>query len=630
MSGIFGFTYKTDHPELPEQTLGGLEYWNRIYGREAADAVLLGNSGIGCHTEHFSEDFPFGGPVLKTGDTLAVVDALLFNRDELMRSLGDLAEENLSDEELLLLLIRQQGFDVLSRVNGDFAGAIYDCTTGAWTLFRDHLGVRPLYLYRDDNIFAFSTDLRGLAAIPGADLSINEPLFYKNVLGFNALSQQDTDYKHIRCALPGAVTRVDDAQQGFCLTESPYWVIGQNPVRLKTDEAYIRKMEELVTDSVNRRLDAIPGLIGAEFSGGLDSSVIDILINRHGRKACYFSWSPSPEVLPIREAGDERQVIADICNQEGIHCHFLSKQDQTDYADMLRNGTPPFMDTPQLGYGSAWMHKQGARVVFTGHAGDEGVSHRGNRYELFYNREYFAYFSLYRKDLQGKPFRYLRGIRAGLINARANHRKLLEQPPDSAYDTPALTKEFSARMRPEFEDQPMYFFLDPKRYVMQGGTRPRLENAAYQGANAGMRYLFPYVDYRVIDFAVSIPRRLYVSHNNSRVIFREAFRKIMPKSLYDVNYKDLASIRDLPGRSDQNQRLRNSALYLADNLDKDFWGGILDLDGIAALEPQGVHRSKEISDFKLLLHALNRALLIQNMVKVAKEWKEHDHGYLPL
>ena len=625
MSGIFGFTYKTDHPSLPEQTLGGLEYWNRIYGREAADAVLLGNSGIGCHTEHFSEDFPYGGPIIHTEDTAAVVDALLFNREELLCSLGDEAREELSDEEILLLLIRQQGFDALSRVNGDFAGAIYDRSTGAWTLFRDHLGVRPLYLYRDENIFAFSTDLRGLAAIPGADLSINEPLFYKNVLGFNALSLQETDYRNIRCALPGAVTRAVPEQQGFMLTESPYWVIGQNPVRLDSDEAYIRKMEELITDSVNRRLDAIPGLIGAELSGGLDSSVIDILINRHGRKACYFSWSISPEELPIREAGDERQVISDICAQEGISCHFLSKREQTDYADMLRDGAPPFVDTPQLGYGSAWMNRQGARVVFTGHAGDEGVSHRGNRYELFYNREYSAYFSLYREDLQGKPFRFLRSIRSGLVNARENRRKLLEQIPESAYDAPALTKEFCARMRSEFEDQQMYFFLDPKRYVRQGGTRPRLDNAAYQGANAGMRYLFPYVDYRVIDYAVSIPRRLYVSHNNSRVIFREAFRKIMPKSLYDVNYKDLASIRDLPRQPQQNQRLRNSILYLAENLDRDFWGGILDLDAIAAMEPSGEHRSKEASAFKLLLHTLNRALFIQNMVKVAREWEEHDH-----
>ena len=32
MSGIFGFTMNTDRKELLEEALGGLEYWNRIYG----------------------------------------------------------------------------------------------------------------------------------------------------------------------------------------------------------------------------------------------------------------------------------------------------------------------------------------------------------------------------------------------------------------------------------------------------------------------------------------------------------------------------------------------------------------------------------------------------------------------
>lgn len=624
MSGIFGFTYKTELPELREQALAGLAHWNRIYGAEAFDDLLVEDSGIGCHIEHFSDRFPFGAPLQKTGDMIAVIDALLFNRDELLLGLGLDELSEISDEELLLLLVQEKGYDALAGVNGDFAGAVYDRSSGEWILFRDHLGVRPLYIYRDSQIFAFSTDIRGLASIPGTDLGLNELHFYKNVLGFNSLSLQDTDYQNIRCAMPGAITRVKSTGNGFALDEAPYWRIGQKKIRFERDEMYIRRMNELITDAVNRRLDAIPGLIGAELSGGLDSSVIDILINRHGRNGCYFSWSNSPEVLPIRQAGDERQVILDICQQEGISCHFLSREDQIDYQDMLNSGVPPFVDTPQLSYGSAWMNRQGARVVFTGHGGDEGVSHRGRRYELFYNHEYLAYFRLYWEDLRGKPFRYLRGLRAGLVNAHANYKSIMEQAPESAYDVPILQKQFRERMRERFQDQQMYFYLKPCKYVMQGGTRPRLDNAAYQGANAGMRYLFPYVDYRVMDYAVSIPRRLHVSRNSNRTIFREAFREIMPKSLYDVNYKDLASIRDLPRKGNYEGQMSGRIQYLAESLDPEFWDGILDLEVIAHLKPQGEHRSKEEGSFKLLLHTLSKALFIQNMVKVAREWRQQE------
>lgn len=79
------------------------------------------------------------------------------------------------------------------------------------------------------------------------------------------------------------------------------------------------RLRELITDSVKRRLDVFPDIIGAELSGGLDSGVIDILINRLGREAVYYSWSFSPQDLPD-VPNDERQVIADICEQENIIC----------------------------------------------------------------------------------------------------------------------------------------------------------------------------------------------------------------------------------------------------------------------------------------------------------------------
>ena len=59
MSGIYGFSYLNfEVPEaLLDDTIGALQYWNRIYGREAHGQMLFGTSGIGCHLEHFSEEF---------------------------------------------------------------------------------------------------------------------------------------------------------------------------------------------------------------------------------------------------------------------------------------------------------------------------------------------------------------------------------------------------------------------------------------------------------------------------------------------------------------------------------------------------------------------------------------------
>ena len=104
MSGIFGFTYRTEDRDILDQTLGGLEYWNRIYGRDGSDSHLLGHSGLGCHIEHFSDRFPFGGPIHSFDNCEAVIDALLYTRDELEQTLSLPGGCGLSDEELLLKL----------------------------------------------------------------------------------------------------------------------------------------------------------------------------------------------------------------------------------------------------------------------------------------------------------------------------------------------------------------------------------------------------------------------------------------------------------------------------------------------------------------------------------------------
>ena len=159
MSGIYGYSLTGSSQTDGREILGGLEYWNRIYGREASGHRQLNMAGIGCHVEHFSEQFPHAEPVLEKNGRYAVVDALLYNRDELLSALKMDAISTISDEELLLKWIDEKGWHALAQVNGDFAGAIYDPKAGEWTLFRDHLGLRPLYLYLDSGFFAFSTDI---------------------------------------------------------------------------------------------------------------------------------------------------------------------------------------------------------------------------------------------------------------------------------------------------------------------------------------------------------------------------------------------------------------------------------------------------------------------------------------
>lgn len=106
MSGIFGFYRKQNDADT--DILHALDVWNKCYGREGSDTLCSGNMGAGCHLEHFSDRYPAGAPVFETDDLIAVVDALLYNREELIPAVG--ADGTISDEALLLKWIELRGY----------------------------------------------------------------------------------------------------------------------------------------------------------------------------------------------------------------------------------------------------------------------------------------------------------------------------------------------------------------------------------------------------------------------------------------------------------------------------------------------------------------------------------------
>ena len=499
-------------------------------------------------------------------------------------------------------------------VNGDFAGAVYNEKDKTWTLFRDHMGVRPLFYYMDDTVFAFSTDIIGLLALPGVNTSLNEEKFYLRMMGYNDLTLCNTEFAGIHCVRPASVKTVSQNTSGFSENEMVYWKLKQKKIRMKTDEEYFTELRRLVTDSVKRRLDAVSGIVGGELSGGMDSSVIAILISRLGRKGPYFSWSWSPEEFPLQEGDDERKIIFDICRQENIVCEFSPKQKNEKTEDFLNKIIPPHINTQSLSDGSAWLKSQGARVVFTGHGGDEGVSHRCSPFELWYHKEYLSFVRIFWDRTKGKKLRLLRTAK------RMMHQIVVENPRYlKPYENKGVTarrflnETFKERMDEKKQLQPLYFAYDPAAYFEQGGPRVRLDNVAYHGAQNGVRYMVPFLDYRVIDFAVSIPRRLYLGKGTNRYIYRQAFRKLMPESLYKMQYKDTASQRNYQPDETFWSGFSQEKKLVVSKLDREYWKDYLNFEEIDQFADAVEYTRSDYTRSAIILSDLISCYMLQNV-----------------
>lgn len=636
MSGIFGFQIAKaiENSIDMHNSIKRLQVWNEAYGKENVGVFLQEECAFGCCYDKLSSEAGQSDPVLHRNGKVAVVDALIYNAKELLEKCA--ITKKVSDEELLIQYIETFGIEALKDVNGDVAGAIWDEKKGCLTLFRDHMGVRPLFYYEKDNRIVFSTDIRGITALPWVDVSVNEEWIYKTINGYTNIGVENTEFAHIFCVPHAGYVTFTFKGTTIEKETKKYWQLGQRKIRLRTEQDYFDEMRRLVTDAIKRRVDVIPGVVGAELSGGLDSGVIDILINRLGREGVYFSWSVDPVDLPMAE-NDERLVIEDICKQENITCNYgkriLELAENTNIAENLRRisgkldmaesesfryALPPYVNALTICETSEFLSRQGAKVVFSGHGGDEGISHRSNSYEMFYAKEYYHFFRHMWSTTHGEKGRITKTLRNSFNKIRELKQRKTT-PFQNSFGAPQLLKD---EFRANYDDAKMpilTFTFDPKTYVKAGGSRNRLDNVSLLGAYCGVRYMVPFLDYRVIDFAVSIPRHMYLKKSRNRYIFREAFKDIMPKSLYSLRFKEDNSHKNMKQNEDWYEEFAKRKQETVNKLDRQYWSKYLDFDEVDKWLKRGKPSDKEKTGEKCILMCLFYCAMFQNLVEKSRD-----------
>ena len=609
MSGIFGYiNSSSDNMQISKDSLKHLANWNKAYG-STGTYLDASSYGLGAYIERLNDKLPINSIIIDNEEKCAVIDAVIYNRDELLDELS-LDKDNISDEELLLFYIDKYGYKSLAKVNGDFAGAVFDKANNTLTLFRDHMGIRPLFYYLKGECAYFSTDIRGIISVPEVDCSISEDWIYRTARGAIRTDLVSTEYENIFCVMPGSFMRISITNGRLNKMEKTYWRIGRKRVRLSSDKAYQKKLRELIEDSVKRRLDAVSGTVGAELSGGLDSGVISILINRFGRKCIYYSWSESPDKVKMAQ-NDERLVIQDICKQEKIECHYgdfdlkegsvffdtTSKTDisiDDDELLLIRYALPPYINTIPITKSAEYISNHGGRVIFSGHGGDEGVSHRADPFEMFYNHEYYHYLRYMFSTTHGLNRRIWRTLRICKQNL-VNKSKALNKPYFAVMSADSVLKKSFAGKFNEKELPTSFFNISSTKYIRQGGSRARLDNIALLGAYCKIRYVIPFLDYRVVDYAVSIPRYQYIRGRKNRFIYREAFKDIMPASMYRHNIKQDTSFENMESDEDWFEGFKKERDFLIHKLDRQLWDKYLDFALIDKWNEKGKPETDEES-----------------------------------
>ena len=318
-----------------------------------------------------------GPQPLSFGPLTITADVRLDNRPELLRELA--AGPAVAEEELVLLAYRRWGVRCPAHLRGDFAFAIWDDAERRLLLARDHFGVRQLHYWERAGTVAFSTEIRGLRALPWITTSVDE----SRLAAMGRLDLSDpgaTLYQGIRRLPPASSLVLTPGSVRL----SRYWSLEDAPeVRLPSSAEYAEAYRELFTRSVEARLRG-PARIGSTLSGGLDSTSVacvarDLLGGRGELPLAVFSAR-----YRAAAASDESQFIDAALAGGGFAGHTVEPErwgPLSDWEDAQEGSDEPLFN-PQMAL--HWALYEGAAaagvsVLLDGYGGDAVVSHGAGR-----------------------------------------------------------------------------------------------------------------------------------------------------------------------------------------------------------------------------------------------------------
>ena len=384
MSGIAGVLYR-DGQRAETATLRQMADRLAHRGPDARDAwadgpVGLAHAMLRTTPESLAESLP-----LVAGPFAITADARIDNRDVLVPQLqADLAALGLDrggapDSGVVLAAYARWGADCVDHLLGAFAFAIWDGREQRLVCARDHFGIRPLYTVDlPGRLFAFASEPKSLFELADVDPVLDERRVAES-LAARLYEPVETAFRDV-VRLPAAhVLTADRAGTA----RRRYWEL--QPSSAPAPASYAERFAELFDQAVRCRVrSAFP--VGAELSGGLDSSAVTVVAARllaetgglplHTVSLAYSD--PASDERPFGQAVLDRLGDAAVDHyvepeRERIVDLYTEVYQTLDDFRVRGNGYGNYLTAREIG-------RHGVRVLLTGQDGDTAVGHGWERF----------------------------------------------------------------------------------------------------------------------------------------------------------------------------------------------------------------------------------------------------------
>jgi asparagine synthase (glutamine-hydrolysing) len=490
-------------------------------------------------------------PISNEDDSLQLVcNGEIYNSPELRASLEKKGHrfKTRTDVETVLHLYEEHGEDCVRHLRGMFAFALWDTKRKRLFLARDHLGQKPMFFFHENGRFAFASEVKALLA-PGLmkpEIDLDGLWHY---LSLRFIPDQYSLFKGIH-KLPAATTLVYEQNR---VTTRRYWDLDYTQKIGGTEEEIENRLEEVLLNSVDEHLLS-DVRVGAFLSGGIDSGTVASMM---------ATLSDGP--IPSFSIGTREKEFNELPQARMVSKKYGMEAHEKIVEPDLMNAIPAMihhMDEPADPFGLgvylvAEVAAQHVKVVLGGDGGDENFA----GYDRYSGQRLVDYYCLLPK-----------WFRRGLI------KKITDRIPESfGYKSLAQKASWVNEMS-MFEGGERYvqslgvlrFTHETKQLLFSEESRKRIQD--YDSADKILRFFdadnadhvvdkmlytdlmtripdhlltvadrmtmahslenrSPLIDYRVTEFAASIPADLKLHGNRLKYMLRNVASRYLPREI---------------------------------------------------------------------------------------------------
>jgi asparagine synthase (glutamine-hydrolysing) len=520
-------------------------------GPDGAGYELLdqGYLGLGHRRLSILDLSENGKQPMQFGKFTITYNGEIFNFAELKTELESLGYSfnTKTDTEVALAAYDQWGVEAFHKFNGMWAMAIFDTEKHELLLCCDRYGIKPIYYSEYEN---------GGLAFASETYAFNYLQDYKKSIDWDLVELQMKDdyvleplgytvFNRIYRLLPGHTIRL---KRGEKPVQKRWYDIRTrlNKTELSFEEA-CSKFQDLFADSCKLRLRSDVPLATA-LSGGIDSSVvlgtIVSLSKEEGLERTPENLHQSFTMTFPGWENDERHFAQSVLDFHQLSGNMI-ELDESNLGEMVEEGTVKtdfIMSNPLLSVTQVYaaMKAKGISVSMDGHGVDELLfGYKNMLWELHGlllksgEKEEAKKVSSY--ILSTYPESQKQGIR-DYITKLEKDKSILGRVKQGAK---ALLKPESKKSLPPSLSDTHYDWSDykndpkeiPLNYFFTKSMVPILRNFDKAAMLASVEVRMPFMDYRLVEFCLSLPLEYAVNQEFNKLILREVSKGLIPENI---------------------------------------------------------------------------------------------------